>query len=64
MGLGGRGYGILKKLDDMTGRVIDNCSFFELDNLNDVSEESLYESMLEEFPSWLDEARKIGLITS
>ena len=48
----------------MTGRVIDNCSFFELDDLNDVSEESLYESMLEEFPSWLKEARKIGLITS
>ena len=64
VGLGGRGYGILKKLDDMTGRVIDNCSFFELDDLNDVSEESLYESMLEEFPSWLKEARKIGLITS
>ena len=64
VGLGGRGYGILKKLDDMTGRVIDNCSFFELDDLDDISEEALYENMLEEFPSWLKEARKIGLITS
>ncbi|WP_227673096.1 MULTISPECIES: vWA domain-containing protein [unclassified Psychrobacter] len=64
VGLGGRGYGILKKLDDMTGRVIDNCDFFELDDLDDISEESLYESMLEEFPSWLKEACKIGLITS
>lgn len=64
VGLGGHHYGILKDLDEMTGRLIDNCSFFELDDLNDVSEELLYESMLEEFPSWLNEARKIGLITS
>ena len=64
VGLGGRGYGILKKLDDMTGRVIDNCDFFELDDLDDISEEALYENMLEKFPTWLKEARKIGLITS
>ena len=64
VGLGGHHYGILKDLDEMIGRLIDNCSFFELDDLNDISEESLYESMLEEFPSWLNEARKIGLITS
>ena len=62
VGLGGRGYGILKKLDDMEGRVIDNCDFFELDDLDDISEEALYENMLEEFPSWLKEAREIGLI--
>ena len=62
VGLGGRSYGILKKLDDMAGRVIDNCDFFELDDLDDISEEALYENMLEEFPSWLKEAREIGLI--
>ena len=62
VGLGGHHYGILKELDEMTGRLIDNCSFFELDNLNDISEEALYENMLEEFPSWLKEAREIGLI--
>ena len=64
VGLGGHHYGILKNLDEMTGRLLDNCGFFELDDLHDVSEESLYESMLEEFPSWLNEARKIRLITS
>ena len=62
VGLGGRSYGILKDLDDMTGRLVDNCSFFELDDLDDISEEALYENMLEEFPSWLTEAREIGLI--
>ena len=58
VGLGGRGYGILKKLDDMAGRVIDNCDFFELDDLDDISEEALYENMLEEFPSWLKLAKR------
>ncbi|WP_367111968.1 VWA domain-containing protein [uncultured Psychrobacter sp.] len=62
VGLGGRSYGILKDLDNMTGRLLDNCSFFELDDLDDVSEEALYENMLEEFPSWLEEAREIGLV--
>ena len=62
VGLGGSSYGILKKLDDMTGRLVDNCSFFELDDLDDISEEALYENMLEEFPSWLKEATELGLI--
>jgi hypothetical protein len=62
VGLGGHNYGILKDLDDMTGRIVDNCSFFELDDLDDISEEALYENMLEEFPSWLKEASAIGLV--
>ncbi|WP_201586584.1 VWA domain-containing protein [Psychrobacter jeotgali] len=64
VGLGGRSYGILKDLDNMTGRLLDNCSFFELDDLDDISEDALYENMLEEFPSWLKEARKIGLVAT
>ena len=62
VGLGGKNYGILETLDDMSGRVIDNCNFFELDDLHDISEEALYEKMLEEFPEWLKEARQIGII--
>ena len=64
VGLGGKNYGILENLDDMTGRVIDNCNFFALDDLHDISEEALYEKMLEEFPEWLKEARQLGLIKS
>ncbi|WP_347902894.1 VWA domain-containing protein [Pseudomonas purpurea] len=57
VGLGGSGYGILEKLDDMDGRVVDNCNFFALDNLNDISEEQLYDQLMEEFPDWLKAAR-------
>lgn len=63
VGIGGYSYGVLKKLDDMPGRLVDNCNFFEMDNINSISEEQLYDNMLEEFPDWLKEAKSIGLLT-
>lgn len=62
VGLGGSGYGILKKLDTLQGRLIDNCNFFELDNLHQVTEEQLYDLMLQEFPKYIQEAKRISLI--
>ncbi len=62
VGLGGHGYGILEKLDDMKGRVVDNCGFFALDDLHQVSEEQLYDQLMEEFPSWVKEASAKGII--
>ncbi|HEJ9892550.1 TPA: VWA domain-containing protein [Pseudomonas aeruginosa] len=62
VGLGGRGYGILEKLDDMKGRVVDNFGFFALDDLHQVTEERLYDQLMEEFPSWIREASAKGII--
>ena len=62
VGIGGRNYGVLEKLDTMAGRVVDNCGFFALDDLNTVSEQELYDRLLQEFPTWLTEAKKIGII--
>lgn len=62
VGLGGSDYGVLKRLDDLQGRVVDNCNFFEVDNLHDISEEQLYENMLEEFPTWLKEVKRLGIL--
>lgn len=62
VGLGGRGYGILEKLDDLTGRVVDNCNFFALDDLHQVSEEQLYDQLMEEFPNWIKAARAKGIV--
>lgn len=63
VGLGGNGYGILERLDDMPGRVVDNCSFFAMDDLHDLTEEALYDKLMEEFPGWLIEARSKGIIS-
>ncbi|MCU1719976.1 MULTISPECIES: VWA domain-containing protein [unclassified Pseudomonas] len=62
VGLGGNGYGILEKLDDMKGRVVDNCGFFALDDLQQISEEQLYDQLMEEFPGWLKEATAKNII--
>ncbi|RRV06120.1 tellurium resistance protein [Pseudomonas sp. v388] len=62
VGLGGRGYGILEKLDDMDGRVVDNCNFFALDRLDEIPEEKLYDLLMEEFPDWLKAAKTAGIL--
>lgn len=62
VGVGGRNYGILEKLDDMGGRVVDNCNFFEVDSINQISDEQLYDLLLEEFPMWLQAAKQKQII--
>ncbi|MCO7577115.1 MULTISPECIES: VWA domain-containing protein [Pseudomonas] len=64
VGLGGHGYGILERLDDMAGRVVDNCSFFAVDDLHDLTEDALYDKLMKEFPGWLKEAKAKGIISS
>lgn len=62
VGIGGRNYGILEKLDTMTERLVDNCGFFALDDLHSVSEQALYDRLLHEFPSWLKEAKNKRIV--
>ncbi|KRP87996.1 VWA domain-containing protein [Pseudomonas veronii] len=62
VGLAGRNYGILEKLDTMPGRVVDNCGFFALDDLHDMTEEQLYDRLMQEFPMWILEAKREGII--
>lgn len=62
VGIGGSGYGILEKLDDMQGRVVDNCNFFALDDLRQISEEQLYDKLMEEFPGWIRAAKAKGIL--
>ncbi|MDR1246813.1 MAG: VWA domain-containing protein [Clostridiales Family XIII bacterium] len=62
VGIGGAGYGFLEDLDTMSGRYVDNANFFALDDFNRVSPDTLYDRLLGEFPSWLKEAKRLGLI--
>lgn len=64
LGLAGKDYGILERLDTMKGRLVDNCGFFAIDDLHDISEEELYARMLNEFPHWLREAKSKGVLES
>ena len=62
VGIGGSDYGILENLDTMMGRVVDNCNFFALDDLHQISEQELYDRLLEEFPQWLTAAKAKSII--
>ena len=62
VGIGGNNYGILEELDTMGGRVIDNANFFDIDNIDSLSDEELYDKLLNEFPSWLKEAKEKNII--
>lgn len=62
VGIGGRNYGVLEKLDTLQGRVVDNCGFFALDDLHSVNEQELYDRLLSEFPLWLKAAKSQGII--
>lgn len=62
VGIGGRNYGVLEKLDTLQGRFVDNCGFFALDDLHSVSEQELYDRLLKEFPLWLKAAKEKNII--
>lgn len=62
MGVGGYDYGVLEKLDNLPGRVVDNANFFAIDDFDIVSNEELYDRLLCELPSWLDNAKRVGVL--
>ena len=62
VGVSGSGYGILEKLDDMSGRYVDNADFFALDDFRSVPNDELYSRLLNEFPNWLKAAKNNGVL--
>lgn len=62
IGLGGSNYGILQNLDDFLDRRIDNTHFFAMDDFGSISDEKLYDNLLEEFRPWIDETKKLGIL--
>ncbi len=62
VGVGGSGYGVLERLDNMDGRYVDNADFFALDDFRSVCSSELYSRLLDEFPQWLAEIKRKGMI--
>ncbi|MDX5808622.1 VWA domain-containing protein [Bacillus cereus group sp. BfR-BA-02730] len=65
VGIGQEGnFSFLEKLDNMGGRVIDNANFvrFTKEEINSMSQEKLYEKLMNEFPLWIKEAKAHGFI--
>lgn len=62
IGLGRGNYGILERMDTMEGRVVDNVGFFAVDDISKVSDAELYDRLLSEFPTWIPEVRRLGIL--
>lgn len=62
IGLGRSQYGVLERFDTLPGRRVDNVGFFAADDIEKVPDAELYDRLLSEFPSWLREARRLGIL--
>lgn len=62
IGLGRGQYGVLEQFDTMPGRRVDNVGFFAVDDIEQLSDQELYDRLLSEFPSWLRAARQAGIL--
>ncbi|MFJ2897040.1 VWA domain-containing protein [Streptomyces sp. NPDC087218] len=62
VGLGSSQYGVLERFDTMPGRRVDNVGFFAVDDIEQISDQELYDRVLSEFPSWLRAARQAGIL--
>ncbi|WPS85515.1 VWA domain-containing protein (plasmid) [Brevibacillus halotolerans] len=62
IGIGRERFEFLQKLDDLTGRIIDNANFFKLNDINDITDEELYARLMTEYPGWEKNARQQGIL--
>jgi hypothetical protein len=62
VGIGDSNFEVLEKLDTMEGRFIDNANFFHIKDIEKTTDEELYNQLLDEFPSWLKEAKSKGIL--
>lgn len=59
IGIGSERFSFLQKLDDITGRYVDNADFKAVRKLSDIN----YEMLLDEFPVWLNDEKVKEMIS-
>lgn len=62
VGIGDSNFEVLEKLDTLEGRFVDNANFFHIKDIEKISDEELYNNLLNEFPEWLQEAKSKGIL--
>ena len=62
VGIGNAGFAFLEKLDNLSCRYIDNASFFQVNDLDSISDNDLYSRLLNEFPQWIKLAKNKNII--
>ncbi|MDG4597445.1 MAG: VWA domain-containing protein [Candidatus Contendobacter sp.] len=62
VGIGKEDFPFLRKLDELSGRLIDNAGFMHVNDLDEIKDAELYDRLLNEFPRWLTKAREQGIL--
>lgn len=62
VGIGSEEFSFLQKLDNLDGRKVDNANFFKLNDITAIPDSELYDRLLNEFPTWLKEAKNNNII--
>lgn len=52
----------LEKLDELTGRFIDNANYFSVRSPDELTDSQLYDLLMQEYPAWLQLAKNNGLL--
>lgn len=63
IGIGKEQFSFLDKLDDLSGRKIDNVNFFKVDDIRGISDNALYQGLMTEYPGWVAQAKNKNLIS-
>lgn len=62
IGVGNASFAFLEKLDDLSGRKLDNANFFKVSDIRQMSDDQLYKGLMTEYPGWLIQAKDAGLV--
>ncbi|WP_205527241.1 VWA domain-containing protein [Solimonas sp. K1W22B-7] len=62
VGVGGARFDFLEKLDDLSGRFIDNADFGDISDPSRLSDQEMYERLMKEYPGWVSQAKAKGLL--
>ncbi len=62
VGIGKEEFKFLNRLDDLSGRAIDNAGFMHVNDIDTIADDILYAQLLDEFPSWLNIVKQQGII--
>ena len=58
----GREFRFLEELDDMSERYLDNADFFAVEDPANIDDETMFELLMSEYPTWLRNARDRRLL--
>lgn len=62
VGIGTARKDFLEQLDDMEGRTVDNANFMDVADINQMSDQDLYQNLMEEYDVWQNAAKAKGIL--